>query len=161
MAYVIIFFVLGMVAIFIEFFIPGGVLGALGAALMMVGLYFAYKEWGIPGLGVAFIIAIILGTGSFLASMHLVPRSKLGKILIQNRSISDEEGYEAVDTTLEELVGAEGVALTPLRPVGTAMINERRVDVVSSGFMIERGSRIKVIEVEGNRVEVAKVSEET
>jgi len=160
MAYVIIFFLLGMVAIFIEFFIPGGVLGTVGALLMVVGLYFAYKEWGVSGLGVAVIIAVILGTGSFIASMHLVPRSKLGRILMQERSISDEEGYEAVDTALTELVGAEGVALTPLRPAGVAMINERRVDVVSSGFMIEKGTRVKVVEVEGNRVQVAVIPEE-
>jgi len=160
MSYVIIFFTLGLVAIFIEFFIPGGVLGVFGILLMMVGVYFAYLTWGPNGLLISTLLGIILGTASFSLSMYYVPRSMLGRILMQEKSISSEDGYEATDMSLKELLGGEGVAITKLRPAGMAMINERRVDVVSSGFVIEKGARVKVIEVEGNRVEVAEIKEE-
>ena len=48
-----------------------------------------------------------------------------------------------------------------LRPAGHATIDGRRVDVVSRGEAIEAGTRIRVIEVAGNRVVVAQIQEST
>jgi membrane-bound serine protease (ClpP class) len=53
-----------------------------------------------------------------------------------------------------ELLNQTGSALTNLRPAGTAIINDRRVDVVTEGAMIERGTPVKVVAVEGMRVVV-------
>ena len=47
--------------------------------------------------------------------------------------------------------------MTPLRPSGTAVINGRRVDVVTEGGMIERNTPVKVVAIEGMRVVVRAV----
>ncbi len=52
------------------------------------------------------------------------------------------------------MVGAEGVTVTPLRPAGTAMINGKRVDVVTEGVYIEEGRRVRIREVHGSRIVV-------
>jgi membrane-bound serine protease (ClpP class) len=57
----------------------------------------------------------------------------------------------------KDLVGQEGVALTTLRPAGMARFGEKKVDVVSEGEEVERDSRVRVIEVKGNRVVVRAV----
>jgi membrane-bound serine protease (ClpP class) len=49
------------------------------------------------------------------------------------------------------------VALTQLRPSGTANINGQRVDVVTEGGLIERGAEIKVVAVEGTRIVVRQM----
>jgi membrane-bound serine protease (ClpP class) len=54
------------------------------------------------------------------------------------------------------LVGAEGVAITPLRPAGTARIGDRRVDVVAEGALIASGEPVVVTLAEGARVVVRK-----
>jgi membrane-bound serine protease (ClpP class) len=54
-------------------------------------------------------------------------------------------------------VGAEGEAVSPLRPSGIAHLNGKRYDVVTQGEMIDRGSRVKVIEVSGNRIVVKRI----
>ena len=54
------------------------------------------------------------------------------------------------------MLGLEGEAITLLRPAGTIQIGDKRVDAVSEGEYIERGSRVKVITVEGGRVVVRK-----
>jgi membrane-bound serine protease (ClpP class) len=46
-----------------------------------------------------------------------------------------------------------------LRPAGHATIDGRRVDVVSRGEMIAEGVPVVVVEVEGNRVVVARAAE--
>ena len=52
------------------------------------------------------------------------------------------------------MLGAEGVAETELRPSGIARLNGRRSDVVADGEFIPQGTRVRVIEVSGNRIVV-------
>lgn len=51
-------------------------------------------------------------------------------------------------------VGLAGTALTELRPSGMARFGEHNVDVVSVGPFIEKGDKVKVVEVRGNRIVV-------
>ncbi|RPI72927.1 MAG: nodulation protein NfeD, partial [Ignavibacteriales bacterium] len=57
----------------------------------------------------------------------------------------------------KELIGTEGIALTDLRPAGSADINGTRYDVVADWQFIERGKKIKVLRVEGIKVVVKEV----
>jgi membrane-bound serine protease (ClpP class) len=54
------------------------------------------------------------------------------------------------------LLGKNGIALTELRPAGTAIIEEGPFDVVSEGTYIKRGEDITVIMVNGSRIVVRK-----
>ena len=47
-----------------------------------------------------------------------------------------------------------GYALTDLRPSGTVIIEDERVDVVSEGGFIKKGALVKIIKVEGSRIVV-------
>ena len=58
-------------------------------------------------------------------------------------------GYTSSDSK-DDLMGLEGVALTSLRPAGTVLIQERRVDVVSVGEFIEKGAQVKVVDTSGS-----------
>jgi membrane-bound serine protease (ClpP class) len=58
---------------------------------------------------------------------------------------------------LAALLGAIGVAATPLRPAGKTQFGDAFVDVVADGGYIPPGTRVQVIEVEGNRVVVKEV----
>ena len=55
---------------------------------------------------------------------------------------------------LDNLVGAVGVATTPLGPSGKARFGNHLVDVISTGEFISRDSQVVVAEVHGNRVVV-------
>lgn len=52
-------------------------------------------------------------------------------------------------------LGASGVADCDLRPAGRVAFAQGLIDVVSSGEWIERGTRVKVVKIEGNRVVVS------
>jgi NfeD-like C-terminal, partner-binding len=56
-----------------------------------------------------------------------------------------------------ELLHRSGVAVTQLRPSGTAFINGKRVDVVTEGPLIDQGASLKVVAVEGIRVVVREI----
>ncbi len=50
-----------------------------------------------------------------------------------------------------DLEGAEGVALTDLRPSGTAKIGDEKLDVVSEGSFVSAGTSVRVVRSEGYR----------
>ena len=78
------------------------------------------------------------------------PESRLARKYISRGSV----GELGVDRP--ELLHGTGTALTQLRPSGTASINGQRVDVVTEGGLIERGTAVKVVAVEGSRIVVRR-----
>ncbi len=147
----------GLVFIALEVFFPSfGVLGTLAAAAIVSGGVLAFKSEG----SVFFIYlgtAFVLGPTVAVAGLKIFPKTPIGKALTLSGSTFDPaeaaagggEGYEA-------LLERSGVAQTPLRPAGKVMIDGRKIDVVTRGELIERGRRVKVIRVEGNRIFVAE-----
>ena len=95
------------------------------------------------GIG-ALLIVIGLGT---LTLKYFVLRTELG---------SDEGYNSAAKEDYSEYLGQTGVALTVLRPAGTAMIENKRLDVVSVGDFIEVDVPIQVVNVEGSKIMVEK-----
>lgn len=147
--------ILGLLLLCAEIFVPGGILGAFGALALVGAIIFgfvAFKEYG-------YLIAlgIVLGTGGVIAAwVKYFPKSRLGRSMIVTEDIGGD--VEATEPGLDELAGKEGEALSDLRPGGFARLDGRRVDVVTQGGMISKGARVRVVEVEGNRVVVAEVT---
>lgn len=144
----------GLLLIVLELMFPS--LGALGvsAAICLIGaISFAF---GVDrDTGIAFLVATaLLVPAAIMLGFKLLPHSPLGKVLV-NRGTSFAD-TAAVDVRDRSLVGKIGVAENLLRPVGTIHIEGRRVDVVSRGEPIEAGARVRVLEVEGNRVVVVR-----
>lgn len=89
--------------------------------------------------------------------MKILPKTNVWNRLILQENIGDKSGY-ASKPTLEHLVGAEGIALTDLRPAGAAIINGNRIDVVTEGDYISHDAAIVVKSVEGSKVVVGMKS---
>jgi membrane-bound serine protease (ClpP class) len=137
-----------------EIFVPGGLLGAIGAALLLAAIilgFFAYDKYG------TYIAVLILAltVGAVIAWMKIFPKTPYGKHMTVSNDLSDSVATEA---GLDELIGKHGESASPLRPAGFALIDDRRIDVVTQGEMIDRGEPIRVVSVEGNRVIVEKHS---
>jgi membrane-bound serine protease (ClpP class) len=104
------------------------------------------------GWGAAFIGFNVVGMiGSFAVAFRLLPKSPLAIGSSQVEAAKNVSGDE-----FQKLLGATGVAFTDLRPGGTAMIGERKVDVVAQGAYIDQGAKIKVLKVEGTKVVVER-----
>ena len=99
------------------------------------------------------IVAIVAACAFVTLVVTLFPRTKVGKKLALPTDLKESR---ADDLALASLAGAEGVADTTLRPAGFATFGDRRVDVVTRGDEIPAGTRVRVVEVEGNRVVVAR-----
>ena len=143
---------LGFILLFLEIFVPGGVLGVLGVLAMAYGCYLAFDlsaAWGSAAVGLSVIVAVV--------AVRLVARSRLGRKLVLDDAGARD--WKAAEAGLEELVGQEGQTLTQLRPAGLAEIAGRRLDVVADNELIAAGVAVRVVEVEGNRVVVEAIGD--
>jgi membrane-bound serine protease (ClpP class) len=96
------------------------------------------------------VVVTAVGTRIFLRSRAA------RRLMLADRGTAS---WKAADVGLGELVGKEGRTLTPLRPAGMVEIDERRIDVVSDSEFLGAGVRVRVVEVEGNRVVVEPATE--
>jgi len=152
MATVIILLLAGAVLLLLETILPGMIAGVAGLICLASGLVLSYKEFSLGTanlitLGV--VLGLVVGT---LAWLRYLPDSRLGRAFVSERAVGD------IGTERPELLRQAGVALTNLRPSGTAIISDKRVDVVTEGAHIQRGTPIKVVAVEGLRVVVRAAS---
>lgn len=147
--------VIGLLLIVAEvFFVSLGALGGLAALSLLSAIVLAFTHHG-QAIGFLFLAMAAIGAPlvAWLA-LRALPNTRLGQHLILSGP-KPEEVAGAAPEDLRALVGQEGVTESVLRPSGIARIAGRRVDVVSRGEMIEPGTPIRVLFVEGSRVVVA------
>ncbi|WP_231597717.1 nodulation protein NfeD [Bacillus sp. SA1-12] len=152
----IILFVLGIIFLIAELFVPGAILGVLGIGSIITSLYIASGNFVnmTISLGIALAVSI---TASILLVKVFGKRMNLFKKLILRDSTNTESGYVS-NKSRTDLLGLEGVAFTTLRPSGTAVIAEERIDVVTEGGYIAKGQHVKVVKVEGARIVVRELN---
>ena len=148
----IILFVVGIVLILLELFLPGGILGLIGLGAILGSLFIATDD--VSHMAVSLLIAIgVTVLVSIILFKVFGKKIKIFNKIVLRDSTNTEGGYVS-SVNRSELIGLEGVALTTLRPSGTALINNERIDVVTEGSYIERNQKVVVIKVEGSRIVV-------
>ena len=150
------FFILlgvGLLLIGAEIFIPGGILGVMGILALVGAIVLGF--FAFPGHGIWIALVIIVLTGlAIILWIKIFPNTTLGKHMTVSNDLSSSKASEE---GIEELLNKTGVTTSKLRPAGFAEIDGERKDVVTSGEMISYGVKIKVIEIEANRIVVKEI----
>ena len=156
-------FILGLGLIALEVFvIPGfGIAGFLGITLMLGSVFFVFdKAYEFRTAVMWLSISVILTAGMAILAAFYLPETRLFQRLALSTVMDTEMGYHSSSPEdFQGYLGKSGVALTPLRPSGTARIADKRVDVVTVGDFIPQDSNVKVVEVEGSKVFVEAVED--
>lgn len=152
---VVVIFLAGIALLLIEAAIPGfGVPGIGGIICIIISIVLTSGsiESAVVSLGIAIILTVLV---TVLLVRYGQRSPYLDKIVLRTKQ-NNEKGYVGVESKIE-YVGKEGIAISLLRPAGIIDIEGNRIDAVSEGAFIEKGSRVKVIKVEGPRVVVRKI----
>jgi len=156
------FLIAGIILLGIEaFVIPGfGVVGILGIVVMIYAMFtmllpVAPTSGDINAALWGLVIAIIGGVIGLGLMVKRMLKTRAWQRISLPESEKQEEGYSG-SLGLEELVGKSGVAITTLRPAGTALIEGQRIDVVTPGTFLDKDTEITIIRIDGNRVVVDK-----
>ena len=143
---------LGFLAIVLEFFVPGMVLGAIGGFFLLLAVVAGFIDS--PTTGILTLLVSIVSAG-----VAIVVGSKIlqeSPVTLKQTHGADE-GFVAGPEGLPALSGKTGTSITVLRPAGLVDISGRKVDVVTEGEMIEAGTPVQVLRVDGNRVVVRAI----
>jgi membrane-bound serine protease (ClpP class) len=150
-----ILYLVGIALLVLEVFLPTfGIIGILGIISVITGTVLTADDWQ-SGLLSMLIALLISGIAFAIAARFLGRRGFWNRFVLSER-LTSEEGYVS-QSSKAQFLGQEGIALTPLRPSGTAEIQGQRNDVVTNGEFIKAGSKVRVVEVEGTRIVVREV----
>lgn len=145
-------FVIGIALILLELVLPGGIIGIFGFTAVLASFFLSGESF--VHIGVSLLIAFFI---SILACMVMIKvfdkKMKFFKKFILTDSTSTENGYVS-NQNRTELIGVKGYTLTDLRPSGTVIVGDERIDVVTEGGYIPKGTPVKFIKVEGSRIVV-------
>ena len=145
--------VVGFLLIAAEVFIPGGIIGVIGFLVIVGAIVVGFQAFGAQG-GTVAMASLIVASGTFMVGwLYIFPKTSIGKSLTLSKDFSTAKATPDESSLLEQ----EGEAVSNLGPAGIATIDGRRLDVMAESNWIESGSRIKVVEVTGNRIIVRQI----
>lgn len=153
----LILFIAGGILFLLELIVPGGIVGFLGFILMIASLFISTNN---PvHMGISIVLAVTISVMIFIFLVKVIGRPmKFFKKLILTDATDTKSGYVSNENRIE-LIGQEGVTLTPLRPSGTILIGDERIDVVSEGSFIQKDKKVRVVKTEGPRIVVREIEE--
>ena len=145
--------ILGLLLIFIEILVIPGitVVGVAGLLLMGLGIYFTFDMYG-ERTGWITLGSTLAVTG---VSIYMLLRSGAWRRMANKETV---EGKVNVISEDQAKIGDSGTTLTDLRPIGKALINGRKLDVIARTGYIDKNRKVKVSDIETNKIIVTQNS---
>ena len=154
MSSIILLFVLGLILLGLEVFVPGAILGIFGGLALLGGTVVAFIDHG-PGGGLAALLVAVVLVGLLLyLEFRVLPRTAVGRRLFLQSAINGRSG--AAPGTAG-IIGRSGAALTTLAPSGYVLVDGRRYEAYSESGYIPAGAALRVVGRDNFRIIVTKV----
>lgn len=140
-----------------EIFLPSGGLLALCVAACVTGGLVIFFQHSMAAGWIGVVIAIVMIPSVVVGAFKMLPKTRFGKSTTLEPPKRDL-GDGIPDTAkLKELMGATGIVITPLRPVGTCDFSGHRVECVAESGYVEKSKKVQVIRIESTQLTVRVV----
>lgn len=147
---IILLILIGIVLLILEVLVvPGGILGLIALGMMGVGVYEVYILYGNTGGHIALVTTIAVSGGLVFYSLKSGAWKRL--------ALHDK--LEGKANTIDEHiinVGDIGIAVSDLRPMGSALFGDEKYEVSTEGEKIPVHTRIEIFKIEDNKIYVRK-----
>lgn len=145
--------VAGILLLFAELLLPGGIIGLLGVVAMLVGIVGVFYTYDLLAGCIVSAGVVVFTLLLFYLWFKYFPRTDTGKRLL---AATDAKEWRSFDPEYAKLLNKTGVAQTILRPSGMVIIEDKKYDVVTQGELLPAQTPIVVVNIEGNRIVVEK-----
>lgn len=149
-------FILGIGLLLLEAFVPSfGILGILGIISVIAGITMGAYDTGdaLKSLGIAALVA----TAVVVAFVYVFRRRGVWNRFILSEQLTAEKGYLPQEKSRDNWIGQVGITTSLLRPSGMAEFDGQRLDVITSGEYLEKGTKVTVVSVDGTRIVVKEI----
>ncbi len=151
---ILILFLLGVVLLAGEVFVPGAVLGILGAISMFAGCVISFLQLG-TGYGMlATVVALALLGLTLYVELVWLPKTRFGRKLIVHATVDATSQPPLADKAA--VVGKAAEAMTALVPSGFVLVEGRRYEAFSQSGHVPKGAILRVSGLDNFRLIVTK-----
>ena len=147
-------FLLGVMLLAGEVFMPGAILGIIGALFMAAGCVITFLQLG-SGVGIlATVIAVgLLGLMLYVELVWL-PKTGFGRKLIVHATVDATSQPQLAEKG--NVIGKMAEAVTPLVPSGYVLVEGRRYEAFSQSGHAAKGALLRVTGLDNFRLIVTK-----
>ncbi|BBB92784.1 MAG TPA: NfeD family protein [Methylomusa anaerophila] len=149
-------FIGGILLLFVELYTPGtGIFGVTGVVAILASFFLTLGAGfqAVNVMAISLVAAIVI----FLMIIRRLPSSQLWSKVVLKDAETTNSGYIS-SKNYQEYMGKTGITITLLRPAGIVDIDGVHLDVVSEGQFIDSNQKVKVVDINGNRIVVRPVS---
>ena len=151
---IILLFLIGVLLLAGEVFVPGAILGIIGAICMMTGCVLSFVQFGTSGgLLATGIAATLLGLMLYIELIWL-PKTRVGKKMIVQSTVSATSQPPLAE--LNAVIGKTAEAVTPLMPSGYVLVEGRRYEAYSQSGHVPKGATMRVTGLDNFRLILTK-----
>jgi len=151
---ILLLFLLGVLLLAGEVFVPGAVLGILGSLCMAGGCVISFVQFG-PGVGMlSTVIALGLLGLTLYVELVWLPKTRFGRTLIVQSAVDATSQPPLAEK--QDVVGKMAEAITPLVPSGYVMLEGRRYEAYSQSGHAAKGAQLRVTGLDNFRLIVTK-----
>lgn len=154
MTLIILLFALGIVLIAVEVIVPGGILGAIGALMMLGGCVMSFVEYGALGGIAASTIALVLAILALYLEFRVLPKTAVGKRAFLHKEITGVSA--AFGNEARDLIGKPAEALTMLSPSGYIRVDGKRYEAFCQSGQAPAGTPLEVVGADNFRLIVSQ-----
>lgn len=149
-----VFLAMGLLLLSLELFVPsGGFIGLSAVVCLGLGLWNAFQTS--TSMGWTFVLIDFIAVPiTAIAAFRLWVRSPMGRRLALEPPARDEIDVSHSARRVDELVGVDGRALTPLHPCGHVEVRGRRYDGMAESGLIAQGARVRVVRARSGQLVV-------
>ena len=150
--------ILGIILSIIEMFVAGfGVFGITGGICLVGGIVAKILYGGtVTQMFILIFLILILLFIFFGIAVWSFKRGLISRTPLVLRETALPENYDQVDKELLKLIGKEAVTTSLCRPQGVIQIGDKFYDAISMDEYLEKGTLVKVVELQGKMLYVKK-----
>jgi membrane-bound ClpP family serine protease len=152
---ILILFLIGVVLLAAEIFLPGAVAGIIGALSMGAGCVISFVVFGTGGGTIATVVALALLGLTFYLELVWLPKTSFGKKLIVQSKVEAVSQPPLANPGM--VIGKSAEALTTLAPSGYVRVEGRRYDAFCRSGHVPKGTVLRVVGIDNFRVIVTQV----
>lgn len=151
---ILLLFLIGVLLLAGEVFVPGAILGIIGAVCMFGGCVLSFNLFGTSGGLLATGIAVALLGLMLYIELIWLPKTRVGKKMIVQSTVSATSQPALAE--LNAVIGKTAEALTPLVPSGYVLVDGRRYEAFSQSGHAPKGATLRVTGLDNFRLILTK-----
>lgn len=148
---IILLITIGIALLILEILVlPGLIAGIIGGVFILAGVLITYSNYGSEAGHITAILSAVISSATVIYFL----RSKSWQRFGLNSKL---EGKTNEVDKLPVAEGDYGITISALRPMGTIMVGNIRIEAQTKGEMIAENTQVKIIRVLPNKVLVEAV----